>query len=42
MHVHVQVVFTEAVSNPTLVVANLPALADIAHSKVCRCHVASL
>lgn len=34
---HVQVLFTEAVSNPTLVVANLPTLAEIAHSKVC-CH----
>jgi cystathionine beta-lyase/cystathionine gamma-synthase len=29
-----QVLFTETVSNPTLVVADLPQLADIAHSKV--------
>lgn len=29
-----QVVYTEAISNPTLAVANLPALADIAHIKV--------
>ena len=28
-------IFTEAISNPTLVVANLPAIAEIAHSKVC-------
>lgn len=30
----IQVVYTETVSNPTLVVADLPALAHIAHSHV--------
>ena len=29
-----QVLYTETVSNPTLVVADLPTLADIAHSHV--------
>jgi cystathionine beta-lyase/cystathionine gamma-synthase len=29
---HVQVVYCETVSNPTLVVADLPALATIAHN----------
>jgi cystathionine beta-lyase/cystathionine gamma-synthase len=37
-----QVVYCESVSNPTLVVADLPALADIAHAggvwgRVCVC-----
>lgn len=31
-----QVVYTESLSNPTLVVADIPALAEIAHSKVRR------
>jgi methionine-gamma-lyase len=29
------VIYTEAVSNPTLVVADLPALSEIAHAQVC-------
>jgi cystathionine beta-lyase/cystathionine gamma-synthase len=33
----VQVIYTEAVSNPTLVLADLPAIAEIAHSRVGPC-----